>query len=87
MYYIGLDIHNKTISYCVKDQSGQICVEGTIPATRTDLDRCNPYLQTVLVEAAHLAPRCCRKRTKQITFGAQSARSLIYTSGQRSGSS
>jgi hypothetical protein len=39
MYYIGLDIHKKTISYCVKDQSGQICVEGIIPATRGDLDR------------------------------------------------
>src|SRR6185437_6735068 len=38
MYYIGLDIHKKTISYCVKDQSGQICVEGAIPATRADLD-------------------------------------------------
>ena len=24
MYYIGLDIHKKTISYCVKDQSGEI---------------------------------------------------------------
>jgi transposase len=39
MYYIGLDIHKKTISYCVKDLSGQICMEGVIPATRTDLDR------------------------------------------------
>ena len=34
MYYIGMDIHKKTISYCVKDQGGQICVEGVIPATR-----------------------------------------------------
>jgi hypothetical protein len=24
MYYVGLDIHKKTISYCVKDASGQI---------------------------------------------------------------
>ena len=23
MYYIGLDVHKKTISYCVKDVSGQ----------------------------------------------------------------
>jgi hypothetical protein len=23
MYYIGLDVHKKTISYCVKDASGQ----------------------------------------------------------------
>jgi hypothetical protein len=39
MYYIGLDIHKKTISYCIKDQGGQICQEGVIPATRADLDR------------------------------------------------
>jgi len=23
MYYIGLDVHKKTISYCVKDASGR----------------------------------------------------------------
>jgi transposase len=39
MYYIGLDVHKKTISYCVKDGSGQIHAQGTIPATRLDLDR------------------------------------------------
>ena len=39
MYYIGLDIHKKTISYCVKEQNGVVCSEGTIPATRLTLDR------------------------------------------------
>ena len=39
MYYIGLDVHKRTISYCVKDGSGTIHDEGTIPATRFDLDR------------------------------------------------
>jgi transposase len=39
MYYIGLDVHKKTISYCVKGGSGQIHAEGAIPATRFDLDR------------------------------------------------
>jgi len=24
MYWIGLDVHKKTISYCVKDASGQV---------------------------------------------------------------
>ena len=38
MYYIGLDVHKKTISYCVKDASGRIQQQGTIPATRTELD-------------------------------------------------
>ena len=39
MYYIGLDVHKRTISYCVKDGSGTIHAEGTIPATRIDLDQ------------------------------------------------
>jgi transposase len=38
MYYIGLDVHKRTISYCVKDGSGTIHAEGTIPATRLDLN-------------------------------------------------
>jgi transposase len=39
MYYIGLDVHKRTISYCVKDVIGKIHAEGWIPATRFDLDR------------------------------------------------
>jgi transposase len=38
MYYIGLEVHKKTISYCVKDAAGQVHGEGTIACTRTDLD-------------------------------------------------
>jgi transposase len=38
MYYIGLDVHKKTISYCIKDASGQVKSEGAVNATRTDLD-------------------------------------------------
>ncbi len=38
MYCIGLDVHKKTISYCVKDASGRVNSEGTVKATRTDLD-------------------------------------------------
>jgi transposase len=28
MYYVGLDVHKKTISYCVKDVSGTIQSKG-----------------------------------------------------------
>jgi hypothetical protein len=28
MYHIGLEVHKKTISYCVKDASGRIHAEG-----------------------------------------------------------
>ena len=38
MYYIGLDVHKRKISYCVKDSSGRIHAEGSISATRLDLD-------------------------------------------------
>ena len=37
MYYVGLDVHKKTISYCVKDASGHIRLEGTIASTPTRL--------------------------------------------------
>ena len=39
MYYIGLDVHKRKISYCVKDGSGKVYAEGSLPATRMDLDR------------------------------------------------
>ena len=38
MYYIGLDVHKRIVSYCVKDGSGAMHAEGAIPATRFDLD-------------------------------------------------
>src|SRR5713226_5140412 len=38
MYYIGLDVHKKTISYCVKDASGRVHQEGKTGATRRELD-------------------------------------------------
>src|SRR5437660_12315699 len=44
MYHIGLDVHKKTISYCVKDVSGHVQQRGTMAATRTDLDN---WMKTV----------------------------------------
>ncbi|HXN23540.1 MAG TPA: hypothetical protein VOA41_12440 [Candidatus Dormibacteraeota bacterium] len=54
MYYIGLEVHKKTISYCVKVGSGRIHAEGQIPATRFDLDlwmKTLPQLWTAAMEA------------------------------------
>src|ERR1700758_3702313 len=54
MYYIGLDVHKKTISYCVKDASGRICQEGKVGATRWELDiwiNTLPQPWTVAMEA------------------------------------
>jgi transposase len=44
MYYIGLDVHKKTISYCIKDASGQVHREGKIGATRGEL---NGWMKTL----------------------------------------
>jgi transposase len=38
MYYIGLDVHKKTISYCVKDAAGHVHQEGKVGSTRRELD-------------------------------------------------
>ena len=38
MYYIGLDVHKKTISYCVKDAAGCVHGEGKIGSTQRELD-------------------------------------------------
>jgi transposase len=44
MYYIGLDVHKKTISFCIKDASGQVHREGKIGATRGEL---NGWMKTL----------------------------------------
>lgn len=44
MYYIGLDVHKRKISYCVKDSGGKVYAEGSLSATRTDLDH---WMQTL----------------------------------------
>jgi len=33
-----LDVHKRKISYCVKDSGGKVYAEGSLPATRMDLD-------------------------------------------------
>ena len=38
MYYIGVDVHKRTISYCVKDAAGHVHREGKIGSTRRELD-------------------------------------------------
>jgi transposase len=73
MYYIGLDVHKKTISYCVKDVSGRIQQQGTIPATRTELSSWMdtlPQPWTVAMEATiftgwvydHLLPHAAQMK-------------------------
>ena len=54
MYYIGLDVHKKTISYCVKDAAGRVYQEGRIGSTRRELDawvRTLPQPRMIAMEA------------------------------------
>jgi transposase len=54
MHFIGLDIHKKTISYCVKDVSGTVLSEGTVAAARAQLNewmKSLPAPWTVAMEA------------------------------------
>jgi transposase len=54
MYFIGLDVHKKTISYCVKDAAGRVHQEGKVRATRYDLDswvRTLPAPRMIAMEA------------------------------------
>ena len=54
MYYIGLDVHKRTISYCVKDAAGHVHQEGKISSTRRDLDawiKTLPQPRTIAMEA------------------------------------
>ena len=57
MYYIGLDVHKKTSSCCVKDASAQVHQEGKVGATRWELDgwmKTVPQPWTVATEATIL---------------------------------
>ena len=77
MYYIGLDVHKKTISYCVKDANGRIHDEGKLGATRNDLDSWMKTLSrpwTVAMEATiftgwiydHLLPHAERVKVAHL---------------------
>lgn len=37
-HYVGLDVHKKSISYCVKKNDGTVTAEGKVGATRAELD-------------------------------------------------
>ena len=50
MYCIGLDVHKRTISYCVKDSSGAINSEGSLPAPRSRADKLRRLLSSVMTK-------------------------------------
>ena len=44
MHYVGMDVHKKTIAYCVKTKGGSLRGEGTIDATRAGI---NEWMETL----------------------------------------
>ena len=42
IYYIGLDIHKKTIAYCIKKIDGTLVRQGAVAAERKALQNGNP---------------------------------------------
>ncbi len=53
MYFIGLDVHKKRISYCVKDAAGCVQQEGKVGSTRRELDvwvKTLPQPRTIAME-------------------------------------
>ena len=81
MYYIGLDVHKRTISYCVKDGSGAIHSEGTIPATRLDLDRWMKALPQPWIAGGGIfrrrRPATASRREQEEFFDALPSRSCL----------
>ncbi|MFY9853878.1 MAG: hypothetical protein WAK26_08395 [Terracidiphilus sp.] len=91
MHYIGLDVHKKTISYCVKDAAGQVHREGKIGSTRRELNawiKALPQPRKIAMEATiftgwiydHLLPRAEKVKVAHPKggtglFDAQAARS------------
>ena len=58
MYYIGLDVHKKTISFCVKDAAGKIHLEGKI----ADCLRCD------FLPECHMASTEIRNRRRILRY-------------------
>jgi hypothetical protein len=79
MYYIGLDVHKRTISYCVKDGRGKVHAEGAIPATRIDLDRWMKTLPQPWTAAMEAAPRLIRDTPPPATSDEQRTATEMYS--------
>src|SRR5579871_3839030 len=89
MYYIGLDVHKRKISY-VKDSSGRINAEGSISAARLELDhwmRSLPQPWSAAMEATmftgwiydHLKPHASTLKVAQRLHKAGYFRELLAT--------
>lgn len=62
MYYIGLDVHKRKVSYCVEDSSGKIHTEESISVTRHGQDQFKSW-----------QPACLRPRPSKNHYPARYA--------------
>jgi hypothetical protein len=57
MYYIGLDVHKKTISFSAKDAAGHVYQEGKIASTQRELDAWTPmHSSEIVISEVHCFP-------------------------------
>src|SRR3954466_13864149 len=77
MHYVGLDVHKKTVSYCVKKVDGSLVSEGKIPATMTALSEWSSSLpkpwsaaMEATIFSGRNAPRLCRFLAQPSVFEA-----------------
>ena len=80
MYYIGLDVHKKTISYCVKDAAGKIHQEGKIGSTR-GLSHSHQLLSVKLLES------CTNQTPLRLTAAHFSKRAVPQALARKTGKS
>jgi len=73
VYYLGLDVHKKTISYCLKQSDGRVVQEGVVEERRGALERwlaqlpkpwkgCGPKNGIVQENQQHAWPSARRSR-------------------------
>ncbi len=77
MHYIGLDVHKKTIAFCIKLVDGQIVEQGTVSTNKKELAtwaNTLPPSCIIAIEAAKIAPMWNEQlaivRSKEIERGA-----------------
>ena len=86
MYYIGLDVHKKMISYCVKDRSGKVHSEGRIPATRYDMDRWMNSLPPPLCRAVVKSFRMNHEHSQKVDVRFERVHQILQTVSRTMGS-
>lgn len=71
MHFIGLDIHKKAIRDCIKGPHGTVLREGSVAATRQDLD--------VWMKSKHSAFRWAKSASSPKAISATAPDRLLFS--------